>query len=262
MNTVTRPSFRSQRSGFTLIELLVVIAIIAILAAILFPVFAKAREKARQATCQSNLKQIGIATLMYVQDYDEALFPSQRYDAAAATVYSWDHSINYAKGGVTDQKDGLLQPYMKNVQIQDCLSAAGLPKTSEVLVAYGINSGIPSVPYPLTSSYAPLNLAQVDTPADTVLMGDCASFSNNVIQRDNQLARPSDNFPDFHGRHNGFGNVLWFDGHVKATRPVFPTVEHEFHTTPATFQSNSVGDLMPPASLNKYPDYYFDFTKK
>ncbi|MEP6756569.1 MAG: DUF1559 domain-containing protein, partial [Chthonomonadales bacterium] len=62
---------KNVRRGFTLIELLVVIAIIAILAAILFPVFAKAREAARKATCLSNLKQIGLATLMYVQDYDE-----------------------------------------------------------------------------------------------------------------------------------------------------------------------------------------------
>ena len=62
-----------KRRGFTLIELLVVIAIIAILAAILFPVFAQAREKARAATCVSNLKQIGNAMMMYVQDYDERL---------------------------------------------------------------------------------------------------------------------------------------------------------------------------------------------
>ena len=66
---------RSLKSGFTLIELLVVIAIIAILAAILFPVFAQAREKARQASCLSNLKQLALASMQYIQDYDEQFYP-------------------------------------------------------------------------------------------------------------------------------------------------------------------------------------------
>ncbi|MCE5218350.1 DUF1559 domain-containing protein, partial [bacterium] len=69
---------RRRGTGFTLIELLVVIAIIAILAAILFPVFARAREKARQSACQSNLKQIGVAVMMYNQDYDETTFTTWR----------------------------------------------------------------------------------------------------------------------------------------------------------------------------------------
>ncbi|NCP30845.1 MAG: prepilin-type N-terminal cleavage/methylation domain-containing protein, partial [Armatimonadetes bacterium] len=80
----------TKKRGFTLIELLVVIAIIAILAAILFPVFAKAREKARQASCLSNQKQIGIALAMYTQDYDEMLCKVFQYmPQPGATMLAW-----------------------------------------------------------------------------------------------------------------------------------------------------------------------------
>src|SRR5579872_7481927 len=94
----------TRRSGFTLIELLVVIAIIAILAAILFPVFAQAREKARAITCLSNLKQIGLACTMYTQDYDETL------------PFAWS-----AQGGWYN----LLQPYIKNGQSANFNQATG-----------------------------------------------------------------------------------------------------------------------------------------
>jgi prepilin-type N-terminal cleavage/methylation domain-containing protein/prepilin-type processing-associated H-X9-DG protein len=92
-----------QRRGFTLIELLVVIAIIAILAAILFPVFAQAREKARQTTCTSNLKQIGMAFMMYVQDYDETYPPW--------TGMCPDPSLRWA---LRYMYPGLVDPYIKN----------------------------------------------------------------------------------------------------------------------------------------------------
>ena len=99
----------AQRRGFTLIELLVVIAIIAILAAILFPVFAQARDKARSVSCLSNMKQLGLALTMYLQDYDERVLP--RYAACPST-------------GPTSKNDllwtGLLQPYIKNKGIFVC----------------------------------------------------------------------------------------------------------------------------------------------
>src|SRR5580692_6008483 len=91
---------RSKKTGFTLIELLVVIAIIAILAAILFPVFAQAREKARQASCMSNLKQLGLAELQYVQDYDETYSGSWNCGNAACNgsrVYYPEMIYPYAK---------------------------------------------------------------------------------------------------------------------------------------------------------------------
>jgi prepilin-type N-terminal cleavage/methylation domain-containing protein len=99
---------RDRQSGFTLIELLVVIAIIAILAAILFPVFAQARENARKSNCQSNLKQIGTGILMYAQDYDEVLPPSYLYLDSAKTQLAW--------------WEDLLQPYVKNYNVMACPS--------------------------------------------------------------------------------------------------------------------------------------------
>src|SRR5919107_1459723 len=92
-------------SGFTLIELLVVIAIIAILAAILFPVFAQAREKARQATCLSNMKQWSIGTKMYLSDYDETVVPCYVYTVHGVHLQWWSD---------------LLDPYVKNDKVWHC----------------------------------------------------------------------------------------------------------------------------------------------
>jgi prepilin-type N-terminal cleavage/methylation domain-containing protein/prepilin-type processing-associated H-X9-DG protein len=98
-----------HRSGFTLIELLVVIAIIAILAAILFPVFAQARDKARQAACLSNLKQLGLGVTMYAQDYDEMLPDGWSYSADKKTLWWWQDSV---------------RPYVKNEAVYSCPSAS------------------------------------------------------------------------------------------------------------------------------------------
>src|SRR5215472_767833 len=87
-----------KRNGFTLIELLIVIAIIAILAAILFPVFAQVREKARQTACLSNLRQIGMATRMYMQDYDDR-FPQTKRTSAQPQIEDADGSIEEPDNG-------------------------------------------------------------------------------------------------------------------------------------------------------------------
>lgn len=103
----------NRRSGFTLIELLVVIAIIAILAAILFPVFAQAREKARQSSCLSNFKQGALSILMYVQDYDETMIPLMSGPEPGGWSYDWQIDTTWPQ---------MTQPYVKNWQLHRCPS--------------------------------------------------------------------------------------------------------------------------------------------
>ena len=176
-----------RNRGFTLIELLVVIAIIAILAAILFPVFARAREKARQSSCLSNLKQIATATLMYAQDYDETL-----------PRYYHNTPLNY-----TPQT--AIQPYMMNVQLWVCPS-------SKDPYAYYWDSGWPGAPAAHAGSYGynqHLNsdlLAELRVPAETGIWADARP--KHVTLHENSRYRTSD-------PHNGGGNMAYVDGHAK-----------------------------------------------
>src|SRR5215472_15354065 len=109
MSARTTGGKQDSLKGFTLIELLVVIAIIAILAAILFPVFAQAREKARQTSCLSNSKQIGLALLQYEQDYDEQFPVGSKFDPAVNNQLAWGQGWA-----------GQIYPYTKSAQILKC----------------------------------------------------------------------------------------------------------------------------------------------
>jgi prepilin-type N-terminal cleavage/methylation domain-containing protein/prepilin-type processing-associated H-X9-DG protein len=153
-----------QRTGFTLIELLVVIAIIAILAAILFPVFAQAREKARQTSCLSNQKQLGLRTMMYVQDYDETYPMTANYGEPIAMRTLWSDMV---------------APYLKNRDIFKCPSAVspGFPNrwAERGYSAIGMNAQLAFVP-PTNVAEATegfgetLSLAAVDEPARFALI--------------------------------------------------------------------------------------------
>ena len=201
-----------SRKAFTLIELLVVIAIIAILAAILFPVFAKAREKARQASCASNLKQIATAWMMYAQDYDETACMSYYYSADYSQEYSWDYHIDWNTG---QAYDGLLTPYTKSGQINKCPSFSG-QTWGRPNSGYAYNA-----PYIGGESYygiAPVTIGGLAAPAETVLFADAGYGS--PLNGCQYLRAPSDslyNYGKAHFRHSGTANVAYADGHVKAT---------------------------------------------
>jgi prepilin-type N-terminal cleavage/methylation domain-containing protein/prepilin-type processing-associated H-X9-DG protein len=171
-----------MRKGFTLIELLVVIAIIAILAAILFPVFARAREKARQASCQSNLKQIMLADQMYAQDFDEV------HTLADYGTYAWCPT---ASGG--SEVHGALCSYVKNHGIFQC------PSKKTQMVGYCMNAAFSGVPD-----------AALWAPSETVSYLDSEDGSISI-------AAPAAG--DICARHNDGCNVAFGDGHVKFHKP-------------------------------------------
>jgi prepilin-type N-terminal cleavage/methylation domain-containing protein/prepilin-type processing-associated H-X9-DG protein len=214
-------SKQSMKSGFTLIELLVVIAIISILAAILFPVFAQAREKARQISCVSNLKQIGLGALMYMQDYDDMMFPSAYFSNATGTLYNWDGGTDFETGGNYIASEGLIQPYMKSVAIQDCPDASVIPLgTPPMPIAYGINQ---LIYYSTSFQQQPVpSIAQFTTPSETILLTDSAGYDQrDGLYRQDDLTWPSAGEPSSQARHQNTVSVLWMDGHVKSTHPTY-----------------------------------------
>ncbi|GAB4462460.1 MAG: hypothetical protein OHK0029_29360 [Armatimonadaceae bacterium] len=227
--------FKSSLRGskaFTLIELLVVIAIIAILAAILFPVFAQAREKARQTTCLSNGKQIGLAVNMYFQDYDElypvnnqSYFPQNQGDTISAFLVSWMLH---------------LEPYMKNTQVYECPSRISQVTTPMVYGNRTINlpqRGLGANEWIVgrvgwtdhvqnNVGLQPLSAASVQRPAETPIVADSLFLIWNTPRRvaaANFPGTPWWTFPNdtasatnpANARHAGGSNVVYCDGHAK-----------------------------------------------
>lgn len=215
-----------QRSspGFTLIELLVVIAIIAILAAILFPVFARARENARRTSCASNLKQIGLGIMQYTQDYDERM-PLCGYNLYAASnpqvFYSW-RRVTY--------------PYVKSVQLYACPSnsAANSQFTDDSNTALGtslLTADAPRFPRSYTANgistniggtaamdrATPQALAAITDSARTILVSESRE-GDSRFWFDAASSRFSQTIDSFPG-HLGTVNFLFADGHVKALKP-------------------------------------------
>ena len=243
-----------RRSAFTLIELLVVIAIIAILAAILFPVFARARENARRSSCQSNLKQIGLGVMQYTQDYDEK-FPMALDSGTGGTYnFTWVRAI---------------QPYIKSVQVFQCPSDpdAGQPAPAAgwagVKISYAGNAlysnhvdgsggnvyGFSGIFYSDNYGGSPRALADLNSASTTVMVTD--KFSSDASSIASATDQPFGNASatglfcvigpngtstipsgtrngtaygtgkdgQVSGKHLDTANFLFADGHVKALRP-------------------------------------------
>jgi prepilin-type N-terminal cleavage/methylation domain-containing protein/prepilin-type processing-associated H-X9-DG protein len=239
-------SVKRRANGFTLIELLVVIAIIAILAAILFPVFAQAREKARRASCVSNLKQIGLGMMQYSQDYDETM-PIAAYNMWNRQTTKWMD---------------IIQPYVKSTQLFDCPSVARsggggnagpyvFPATSRdanndqfgsyLYNYYNTWDGAQRCRGVAPSSNGQNsdrsgNIARMEDPAQTVLIAESSRTQGSGLLYgdrwrgdvlDMTVEPPffgfdgntaGDGYYRIIGFHQKFTNVAFADGHVKSMR--------------------------------------------
>lgn len=205
-------SFSNYKSnGFTLIELLVVIAIIAILAAILFPVFARARENARRSSCQSNLKQIGLGFLQYTQDYDERLPGATDGGAGNSTLGGWMYYENFGSPAKFYPERGAIYPYIKSTQIFLCPSDSQGQTNGD---SYAINSCVEAQG---TAGYRPgQSTAKFDETAQWMLLseeGAVGAGSSTSTTDDGYINVGSGN--KYANRHFEGSDLLFLDGHVK-----------------------------------------------
>jgi prepilin-type N-terminal cleavage/methylation domain-containing protein/prepilin-type processing-associated H-X9-DG protein len=227
---------RRNRNAFTLIELLVVIAIIAILAAILFPVFAQAREKARAISCVSNVRQMGLAAVMYAQDNDE-IFPGM-WQWSPGAIQSHSPYL-YPPGWTMAEAEQRCQTcaYVKNAQIFGC------PSRSYNVWSYGYAyptmwGGYPAIPGSAYGFPTGPSLGAFDEPAGTVMIMDSGRWAGTPECNSSTWAgiysgceyKTGYNYPYVYQPttnqwssplplHNRTSTTAFVDGHVKAMRP-------------------------------------------
>jgi prepilin-type N-terminal cleavage/methylation domain-containing protein/prepilin-type processing-associated H-X9-DG protein len=237
-----------KKTAFTLIELLVVIAIIAILAAILFPVFAQAKEAAKKTQSISNLKQIGLAWTMYSGDYDDTLMRVRVVSTPSLIRYWWGSF----DGTVLREEDGLLFPYTKGKGVQQDPSFPNRLRSVVGFTGYGYNYS-----YLSPSSYSPptwaetpvaVNATAIGSSSETVAFAACARINNwststPTLEGNTYLEPPSSDFPSYHARHSGRGTILWTDTHANARTPIYRSGAFGYGFNSADFMNNTLGEI-------------------
>ena len=255
-----------KHSAFTLTELIIILAAFAMLAAILFPAFSRARENAARTNCQSNLKQIGAAWLQYARDSDNTMMrfsteapcdlcvdpqadnaKTAAPTAATATIYWWGTQ----KGDQYDASQSSLQSYLTKGKSYSCPAFATMKGSKLGLASYGYNAGTLSpTRYGPAPAFAPTprpaKLSSLGDAARTVAFADAAQLnSKGELRPSTYLSSPRSDFPNFHARHEGAGNVLFCDGHVKAMRPIYRPSGFATYAglTAQTLRANHLGDI-------------------
>ena len=253
--------FFMKNKGFTLIELLVVIAIIAILAAILFPVFAQAREKARQSSCLSNVKQMGLALMQYIDDYDET-FPmhlfnqtTQVYPTTAIAGYPGSKYLvcdNATDAWCRYTYMDAIYPYIKNLQVFDCPNQTKPDKNSNMnKPSYGFNAAITGYYWynPATDAYGlygkPITVGQINSPSRFIAVGENPWRYSVILPQNVHYYSQAVNYNNpVEGvislklyPHMDGANVAYCDGHAKWAKysdAVFSNPGGSWWNNPAT----------------------------
>jgi prepilin-type N-terminal cleavage/methylation domain-containing protein/prepilin-type processing-associated H-X9-DG protein len=260
-----------RNPGFTLIELLTVIAVIALLAALLFPVFARARENARRSTCASNLKQIGLALFMYVQDYDETAPNSYMHFDNSSTLASWRQVI---------------QPYTKSTQLLVCSSnpergRVASPAVSvypDVNASYAAscrnNEAEPSTTLSIdvgmmrcSASDSPIKMSLISTPSQLIAVVESTNIRRifDPAALDPNTSAPLLNYrsetdntdiPNAMGHlfagHLGTSNFLFADGHVKAMKPLLTMPSTKTDTSRVNMWKRDASNWTGTSTFNEH----------
>ena len=236
-----------RKSGFTLIELLVVIAIIGILTAMLFPAFAKAREAGRRAACISNLRQLTLAMLMYLDDNDAGFVPA----ASPDNLMRW-HGRRFNTDEPFDPTLGPLWSYYRAEGVKVCPSfgptVGSTGQFEQGTGGYGYNAQyVGGTPAPWPAMCVPAREQMIRRPSETILLTDSAflDLDGKLIEYSFCEApyyvvwgTPAD--PSTHFRHNGMASVAFCDGHARAM-PMVMTHESGWWLTTEQYEKNRLG---------------------